>query len=113
MYNTQLTRNGVANDLSISPYHYLVRYSTLDEVVFIFSSELYKNKFIERLEDNRKVINESLSKRFGFDIVNNKLCDLKLYLTIEKRGFLIKDNKGKYECLNTTRLDGHKLIVKN
>lgn len=113
MNNTQLTRSGVAYDFTISPHKYTVRYSSLDEVVFIFSSELYKNKFIEKLEENRKYYNESLSKRFGFEVVNNKLCDLKLYLTIEKRGFLIKQNAESYECLSTIKLDGQTLTQRN
>ena len=107
-----LTRGGVAYDFDYSPYRQLIRYGSISELTYIFSSELNKQRFNDRLEENRNKINESLSKRFGFKIINNKLCDIKLYSTIEKRGFLIK-GKEEYRCLNTIELDGLNLTIKN
>lgn len=108
-----LTRNGVANDIRLSPYKLKVYYTKSCYLIFSFSSELYKSKFEERLAENREKINSSLSNRFGFDIENNVLCDIKLYTSIEKRGFLIKDNKEGFECLKSLKLDGKRLTTKS
>ncbi len=81
--------------------------------IFVFSSDLYKRKFEEKMMENRQRINESLSNRFGFEIKNDLMCDVLLYKKIEKRGFLIKNNKEGFECLENIRLDGRNLIQKN
>lgn len=107
-----LTRSNVAYDLNISPHEMNVTYP--DEVLtFVFSSDLYRQKFNEKLNDNRKKINDSLSNRFGFTIENNKLADLKLYTTIEKRGFLIYKGQDKIECQDSITLDGNHLITQS
>lgn len=111
--NEVLTRNGIANVLSESPYKHKINYTKNSYVIFVFSSELYKGKFVERLEDNREKINGSLTNRFGFEINNDILCDIKLYSSIEKRGFLIKNNKEGFECLNDIVLSGRNLIARN
>ena len=107
-----LTRNGIAYNLSLSPYKLNIEYGKNDYITFKFSSDLYKDKFLNKLQENRVSINESLSKRFGFNILNEKLCDLKLYSSIEKRGFYIETKEGIYECLNTIKLDGQNKIQK-
>ena len=105
-----LTRSNIAYDFNISPHKLEVVYS--DEVItYVFSSELYRQKFNDRLETHREKISESLSNRFGFLIENNKLADLKLYTTIEKRGFLIYKGQVKVECLSSITLDGNHLIT--
>lgn len=105
-----LTRNGIAYNLSLSPYKLTVKYDKDDYITFKFSSQLYKDNFENKLKLNRDTINSSLSKRFGFNIVNDKLSDLKLYSSIEKRGFLIESKEGLYECLNIIKLDGQNKI---
>lgn len=110
---SSLTKSKIAYDLNISPHRVEVEYPSGDIVTFIFSSALYRGKFIERLEEHRREINSSLSKRFGFDIVQNKLSDLKLYITIEKRGFLLYKGPVKIECLNDIILDGNKMMLHN
>lgn len=107
-----LTRGGVAYDFTVSPFRKIVRYGELHELTFVFSSEKNVERFNSRLEENRKKISESLSKRFGFTIINNKLADIKLYSMIENRGFLIK-GKDDYKCLNIIELDGQNLTIKN
>lgn len=104
-----LTRNGIAYDLTKSPYQVVVTYGKDDSIIYTFSSEYYKQNFMKKLEDNRELINNSLSKRFGFRIVNNKIGDLKLYKSIEKRGFLIETEDSKVECLSNITLDGLRL----
>ncbi len=105
-----LTRNGIAYNLSLSPYKTTVKYGEDDYIIFMFSSKMYKENFKNKLKINRENISNSLSKRFGFTIKLEKLCDLKLYSSIEKRGFLIETREGKYECLNTIKLDGQNKI---
>jgi len=75
----------------------------------VFSSALYRRNFYARFLDNRETISASLSKRFGFEVNNDLLADLKLYTTIEKRGFLIFKNEVKIECRENIILDGHNL----
>ena len=103
-----LTRSLIAYDLNISPHVYEVEYQN-SVVKYVFSSNLYKVSFVNKLEQNRAKINQSLSNRFGFTIRANKLADLKLYLTIEKRGFLIYQDRIKFECPEEVLLDGNNL----
>lgn len=114
MLNNQLTRSGIAYNLDISPHKHIIKYND-QEVEYIFSSDRYKQIFLRKLEDNRKTYNQTLSKRFKFDIVNtnNILCDIKLYSITEKRGFLIKTKEESYRCLSTIKLDGMNLTSKN
>ncbi len=107
-----LTRNGIAYNLSLSPYKLTVKYDKDDYITYKFSSQLYKDNFQNKMKSNRENIKNSLSKRFGFIIVNEKLSDLKLYSIIEKRGFLLETKEGIFECLNTIKLDGQNKILK-
>lgn len=105
-----LTRGNVAYNFHYSPYYLDVNYD--DEVLtFVFSSKFNLERFRERIESNREVINASLTKRFRFTIVNNVLCDLRLYISIEKRGFLVKTNKDVFECPDSIILDGNNQIM--
>lgn len=103
-----LTRSNIAYDLTISPHETNITYPEAT-VTFVFSSDLYRQKFTEKLEDNRTKINSSLSNRFGFIIENDVLCDLKLYTSIEKRGFMLYVNGRRIECLNDITLVGMKI----
>ena len=107
-----LTRNGIAYNLKLSPYEVTIKYDKNDYILYKFSSNLYKENFENKLKENRVNISTSLSKRFGFIIINEKLSDLKLYSSIEKRGFLIETKEGTIECLNTIKLDGQNKIQK-
>lgn len=82
-----------------------------EEITYIFSSKLYKDKFIEKLVKNRENINLSLSNRFGFHISVDMIADLKLYTATEKRGFLLLKGADKIECLKDIILDGQTMIV--
>ena len=109
---SKLTRSNIAYDLNLSPHKITLEYWDTT-ITYVFSSELYRNKFFEKLAGHRASINVSLSNRFGFAIVNDLLSDLKLYSSIEKRGFLIYKGLVKIECLNDIILDGHKLMSRN
>lgn len=88
-----------------SPFRVDMDYMT-NRIVFVFSSQLYKDNFISRLDENREKINQSLSKRFNMNVKNNILADIKLYDTIEKRGFLIYLEGSIVECLDDITLNG-------
>jgi hypothetical protein len=110
---SNLTRSKIAYDLNIPPHNVTLEYKNGETLKFVFSSELYREKFSARVNEHREQINRSLSNRFGFNIIQNKLADLKLYITIEKRGFLIYKGLVKMECLNDIILDGQNLTSKN
>lgn len=107
---SSITRGGVAYNFDESPYRYNVSYKNDSSITFVFSSEFYRGNFIRKFKGNRKSINDSLSNRFGLKVEQNVLCDLKLYTSIEKRGFLIYQNGERIECLKSIRLDGESLI---
>jgi len=106
----KLTRNNIAYDLEFSPHAVNIPYGEFENLTFVFSSELYRNKFLEKRESNREQIEQSLKKRFGFAIKAEILADIRLYTTIEKRGFLIVKEGDKIKCLNNLQLDGEKVI---
>ena len=108
----ELTRYNIAYNLSISPYRYDLKYDD-DVITFVFSSALYMKKFHSRLEKNRTEINESLSKRFGFSIDFKLLADVRLYSSIEKRGFLLKKGGVEVTCREVLTLDGVRLTTRN
>ena len=106
-----LTRSKIAYDLNISPHKTSVVYD--DSVIeYVFSSNLYKESFLNKITEHREKIGTSLSNRFGFNIKCDKLADLKLYDTIEKRGFLINVDGEKIECLKHIILDGNNQIMR-
>ena len=104
-----LTRNNVAYNLNESPHRLEVPYDQ-QSLIYVFSSEFYKTNFYNRFLDNREKISESLSKRFGFRVQNDLLSDLKLYSSIEKRGFLIIKGEDKIVCQENITLDGTLLM---
>lgn len=100
-----LTRSKVAYNLSISPHRESVSYGeTILE--YVFSSDLYRRKFLEKQKANREEIKTSLSNRFGFTVDIPLIADLRLYSTIEKRGFLLCKDGVEIECRERITLDG-------
>lgn len=109
----KLTRGKVAYNLEQSPYTTNIFYKSIDcYLQYHFSSELYRTNFMNRLKEHRNKINESLSKRFNIQITNDILSDIKLYESIEKRGFLIEYKGQKISCLKAITLDGNNLMKK-
>lgn len=109
---SNLTRGGVCYDLDKSPYRHKVEYKE-HELEYVFSSQYYKNNFINRLEEHRKTVSASLSKRWGFMISNDLISDIKLYEKIEKRGFLIIKEGESITWLENLELDGENLMTRN
>lgn len=104
-----LTRANIAYNLEESPHRLEVPYEGFS-LWFVFSSNLYKQNFYDRFLDNREKITESLTRRFGARVQNDVLCDLKLYTTIEKRGFLVMKEEDKYLCVDEITLIGCKMM---
>lgn len=79
------TVNGIYYDIFDSDYIY-----EYENYKFYFTSEVYKRKFIERLND--EIISESLKfkEKFKFDVDMKDLIIIRLYQKIEKRGFRIE-----------------------
>lgn len=100
-----LTRSNIAYDLNISPHTEEIEYEGFT-IKYVFSSNLYRIKFLSKLGENRGMLNRSLSNRFGFNIDTPLISDLKLYTTIEKRGFLIFKDGVKIECRENITLGG-------
>ena len=105
----RLSRGGICYDLKKSPFKLEVPYDG-DVLTYMFSSESYKNKFYNGIVGNREKINESLSNRFGIKVINDILCDIKLYSSIEKRGFCILKGEGIIECQKDIILNGGKVM---
>ena len=108
----QLTRSNIAYDLSISPHRVALSYGE-NSLEYVFSSNLYKNKFLEKMTENRESINKSLTKRFGVEVNIPIIADIRLYTTIEKRGFLLVRNGVELQCLDKLKLDGESVTIKN
>lgn len=109
----QLTRNGICYNFHKSPYTVEVTYYNDKKIKFMFSSKNNVERFKSKLKENREKINESLSKRFKFEIQNDIICDLKLYQTVETRGFLIYSNGVFIECLESIQLNGVEVTSKS
>ena len=108
-----LTRSNIAYNLHASPHIVEVEYGEGKTITYHFSSALYTSKFRDRLQVHREIVSESLSNRFGFRIEADLIADLKLYNTIEKRGYLISIDGEYIECQNDITLDGMMLTSKS
>ena len=104
------SRSKIAYNFEISPYHFDMGYPDF-MVRYVFSSELYRKNFIARYFEHRQKISESLSNRFGFLIEADQIADLKLYTTIEKRGFLVLIDGEPVKCVNDITLSGQRMII--
>ena len=108
----KLSRGGICYNLEMTPFFISNKYED-KKVIFNFSSEFYKNKFISQIEKHREKINESLSKRFGLVVINPILADIVLYSKVESRGFYLLIDDEEYKCLNSIKLTGVNQIQKN
>lgn len=73
----------------------------IHDIKFYFSSNLYRDKFISRVEDYVKTETERCKKKFGVKKFHGeKLFCIMLYKSIEKRGFRILDKRYSEEIHN-------------
>ena len=101
-----LSRNGICYDFSVSPYR-----CTVDNIVYVFSSQLHLDKFRDKLEDHRRTVYVSLTKRFGVGVDVSTLADIVLYNKIERRGFLIETEDGILSCREKITFVGNNQIM--
>lgn len=69
-------------------------------------------KFKTRCEENRKMLEENLTKKYKHIVSNEMLADLLLYGKIEKRGYYIVANEVIIECPQEIKLNGQYKIEK-
>ena len=103
-----ITRNGVCYDLNKSEYRH-----TEGNLTFVFSSQLHLDKFKTKLEENRDILNYSLTRRFNMIVDISELADVVLYRKIETRGFLIVTSEGKELCQKSLLYYGGTVKPKN
>lgn len=100
-----LTRNGIAKDITKSPYIFTEMIDG-NIVNFYFSSKLHLNSFTEKRDANFNMIYNYIYKRFKFKVNCRLLSDCNLYMKIESRGFYIKINNKGYVCPSNITLSG-------
>lgn len=103
-----LSRNNICYDLKKSHFRY-----SRDGITYVFSSRLHLDKFKERIDGNRKTINQSLSNRFNIAVNVDVLADIVLYCKIENRGFLIVARGENVECRSNLLYDGATVTAKS
>lgn len=108
----ELTRSKIAYNLHHSPHRQAIAYGE-GYTTYVFSSDLYRRKFLEKLEANREQVSASLTKRFGVMVRNDALADFRLYTTIEKRGFLLIQDREEIECRSRVIFDGVRMTLQN
>lgn len=102
-----MTSRGIVVDLPNSPYH-----SIASGHIFFFSSEFYRNKFEQMLEQNRVEVSQRISDRYKVQAQFDFMADVYLYQKIEKRGFYIRGEEGEYKCREMLKFDGEKVTLK-
>ena len=80
-----LTINGIFTDINESTYNYKV-----DNMVFYFTSTVYRDKFAARYQNFWLEEQKKLEVKFGCNINCKPLMLMKLYTSIEKRGFRVE-----------------------
>lgn len=83
------TQNGIELNLKESKYTVIFRNFT-----FFFSSQFYKNKFIENVENYIEFENRKLMSKYKVNSSFSLYFAISLYKKIEKRGFRIINELG-------------------
>lgn len=91
-------------DLAKSPYIFHT-----SDFKFYFSTKLHKQRFSRELAENRRKVNERLTKRYRIPCKMNLLADLYLYYEIENRGFYVESLKGDVYKWPNLLLTGERL----
>ncbi|WP_429586819.1 early protein GP4 [Bacillus altitudinis] len=97
-----MSKRGIFYDLNESYY----KYETLG-VTYVFSSKLYLNKFKDEYRAHRTTTLKKMRLPNNIDFEVNEefniMCDMNLYLSIEKRGFLLHYRGVDYICQDNLR----------
>ena len=99
MKNINLTKRGIAKDLSKSPYIFTYIHNNIP-VNLYFSSKLHLDNFVKNRTKNYSMIYNYINKRFKFKTDCTFLSDLNLYQKIENRGCYIKFDNLEYRNIN-------------
>lgn len=81
----RMSAHGVVYDLPNSPFT-----CERNGILFRFSSERHKDKFMENVRKKEEWLSDSLSKRFHVEVDACLLADFQLYYQVETRGCSIK-----------------------
>jgi YHS domain-containing protein len=91
----------IYRDLKKSPYKIIV-----NNIEFIFSSEFYKNKFKENVDNFIENFKLEFESRFQLKVDLKKYASIVYYTKVEKRGFLIVVDSEVVEWQKNIILDG-------
>lgn len=86
-YNASQAKSPVSYDLSNPNYS-----STWEEYTFFFSTMAHKEKFDANVKVRIDWLNDSLSRRFHYDVHADALAVFQYYKMVEGRGFKVYDN---------------------
>jgi hypothetical protein len=91
------TVRGIYYNLKESEYVF-----TIGTIKFYFSSKMYRDKFMSRYLEERKRFNQALNHVYKdkFNLLGDMLAWVRLYVTIEKRGFYINIEGNDVTCLD-------------
>lgn len=74
-------------------------------VTYYFTSEANKKRFVNQLEENRKIFRDRFIGRYYVDFNFLQLFDIILYNKCERRGSRVKIG-GHETCVNNLKLNG-------
>ena len=105
------TANGIYHNLRESKYTI-----SNGEVVFFFSSTLYRDKFLRQYQNHRTIMKNKLNVPLNTDT----LADVILYEEVEKRGFFVRlersrityDDLYKYALRKMNEKESPKWVIK-
>lgn len=86
MKGCNMTPYGVCYDLTRSPFK-----STWGKYTFYFSAIKHKESFDSKLQVRIPWLNDSMSKRFKFEVDASQIAVFQLYCQVETRGFYVVD----------------------
>ena len=103
------TKRGIYHNLKESEYTI-----SNSDIVFFFSSQLYRQKFLSGYKNHRKIFEHILSKVAVENMLNmDMLADISFYKIIEKRGFRAWLKGIDISCEEIHRYALRKMIDKN
>lgn len=93
------TAKGICINLNESEYYFKYK-----GIVFYFSSEFYRNKFANQVQDYIERETFKLQVKYDMNIQFDLMFMISLYKKIEKRGFRIVDDENRKEITSSCGL---------
>jgi hypothetical protein len=96
--------------LKVSNYYDFIE---VNNIKFYFSEDKFLQRFKEKLDESVSTFNQKINRiyRYAYDIQFDDLALIRLYMSIEKRGFLLETDGVKITCLNQIKIQGKIKIV--